>query len=885
MSKLDNVNKLNQPWSRSKEEITELLQVDPSEGLTEEEAKRRLETFGLNKLEEERKVGFLKVLVHEIFEPMILLLFGVGILYTLFGIFFETGDIYDAITIFVIIAVLVFVEIYNEYRAKKTIASLKKLAEPEVNVLRNNRLKTIKTEELIPGDIIYLKVGKKVPADVRLLEAYGLQIDESPLTGESTSVTKQAEDVLKEDTDLMERNNMAFAGTTAIKGKGKGIVVATAMDTEIGKIAGLTKAIKEPKTPLQLAMKQLSLWLVGVALFFAILIPVIGIIRNPSEWYEMVLTGLSLSFATIPEELPIIITVVLALGSYALSKNNALVKYLRTAETLGSVTVIATDKTGTLTKNEMKLNQIYSDNEVVQLNGKNLSEGQKKLLEIGAMVNDVLIDEQDGEYSFKGDPMEIALIKAAEEAKISYSELIKKYELKREFTFDNKRMMMSQIYKMNGKYTLFLKGATEEILSRANQIISNGSLKELNNETKEQILERVESMAEEGLRVLGFAYKEVGNPELSQEEAEQDLIFVGIGGFIDPPREEVKDAIEACKNAGIEVKMITGDYEKTARIIANQLGIEVDIVRLGKEIDAMGEELLKNEVIQVNVFARTTPEHKLKIVKALKENNEQVAVTGDGINDAPALKKADIGVAMGLTGTDVARESADMVLLDDNFATITLAVNQGRKLYDNLRKGVRYYLAVKLALIFIFLLPIIFGVQLPFAPIQIILLELFMDLAASATFVVEPSETDVMNLPPRDPDAKFMDNEMNLGILMGGLSLIGAVLIIYFASLPLVDEKTARTIAFATWMVSHVLLAFNMRTMRDPLIKVGFFSNKMMILWAIGAIGVTVLFIYVPVLQDLLRVTAIDPIIWLAIFGISIAFSFWIEIIKILLKK
>lgn len=884
MSQSDKMSRIKNPWTRSKEDIVNQLQVDPSTGLSTQEATSRLERFGPNRLEEERKVSFLKVLLHEIFEPMILLLFAVGILYTLFGIFFETGDILDAITIFVIIGILVFVEIYNEYRAKKTIESLKKLAEPEVNILRDGNIKTVKPERLVVGDVVFLKVGKKVPADIRLIEAYGLQIDESTLTGESVPVAKDDDVILDPEIDLMERRNMAFTGTTAIKGKGRGIVVATGMDTELGNIAGLTKEIRESRTPLQLAMKQLSLWLVGVALFFAALIPVIGILQG-KPWYEMILTGLSLSFATVPEELPIIITVVLALGAYSLSKNNALVKYLKTAETLGSVTVIATDKTGTLTKNEMKLTKVYSDEQMVELNGKKLSECQQRVLEIGAMVNDVLVEKEGDTISYQGDPMEIALIQAAEEANISFTEMSKNYELQQEFTFDNKRMMMSQIYKVNGKYNLFLKGATEEIIKNSKQYLSDGSKKELNEQVKEKILTKVEEMAETGLRVLGFAFKELDSPDISQEEAEKDLVFCGIGGFIDPPREEAKQAIEDCKNAGIKVMMITGDYEETAQAIGKEIGIETGKVLLGREIEKMKTDELKREVGTINIFARTTPEHKLKIIEALKENGEQVAVTGDGINDAPALKKGDIGVSMGQTGTDVARESSDMILLDDNFATITYAVEEGRKLYDNLRKGVRYYLAVKLALIVIFLLPIIFGVQLPFAPIQIILLELFMDLAASATFVVEPSETDVMKKPPRSPDEKFMDNEMNLGILLGALSLIGAVLIVYFGSLTLFNEQTARTIAFATWMVSHVFLALNMRTMRDPLMKVGYLSNKMMILWAIGAIGVTFLLVYVPILQDILLVTAINPLIWLGIFGISIAFSFWMELLKILINK
>jgi Ca2+-transporting ATPase len=870
-------------YTKTIEEISQELEVDPSQGLSEEDYQNRLEKYGENKLQEKREVSFLKVLLHEIFEPMILLLFGVGIVYTIFGLVLE-GDPFDGITIFVIIAILVFVEIYNEYRAKKTIESLKELAVPDATVLRDGKIQDIKPENLVLGDIVFLKVGNRVPADLRLTEAYGLQLDESALTGESTPVTKNAEHTLEGKTDLLERENMAFAGTTVTRGKGKGIVVATAMTTELGKIAGLTESIKEPKTPLQLAMKQLSLWLVGVAVFFAVLIPVVGILQGKNI-FEMILTGLSLSFATVPEELPIIITVVLALGAYSLSKNNALVKYLKTAETLGSVTVIATDKTGTLTKNEMRLAKIYADGDTIELDGKELSECQRQVLEIGAMVNDVLIEKDGDLLSYKGDPMEIALIHAAEEANISYKELSQKYKLTQEFNFDNKRMMMSQIYKVNGSYNLFLKGATEQILNNAQQYISDGSKKDLTEDIKEEILAKVRDMAENGLRVLGFAFKELNTPDISQEEAEKDLIFCGIGGFIDPPRGEVKDAIEECKSAGIRVLMITGDYEQTAQAIGQEVGIDARKVLLGREVEEMDKDGLKGRVNYINVFARATPEHKLKIVEALKENGEQVAVTGDGINDAPALKKADIGVAMGKTGTDVAKETGDMVLLDDNFATITYAVEQGRKLYDNLRKGVRYYLAVKMALIVIFLLPVLFGVQLPFAPIQIILLELFMDLAASATFVVEPSETDVMKLPPRDPEAKFMDKEMNLGILMGAVSLIGAVLIVYFIALVIHPDEVARTIAFATWMVSHVLLAFNMRTIRDPLKKVGYLSNKMMIIWAIGAIGVMFLIVYIPPLQAVLNVTAIGFLDWVLIFGISIAFSFWIEIAKIVSEK
>ncbi|MBD3196600.1 MAG: HAD-IC family P-type ATPase [Candidatus Lokiarchaeota archaeon] len=871
---------INKAWTKDKQEILDKLESNPDRGLFDEVAEDRLEKYGENKLQEDKKITFIGVLLHEIAEPMILLLLAVGVIYSIFG---ELGD---AITIFVIISILVFVEIYNEYRAKKKIESLKELAIPEVTILRENRIIDIAPEQLVPGDIVFLKVGQRLSADMRIVESYGLQIDESVLTGEAIPILKDANVVLDEKTELSERKNIAYAGSTITRGKGKGVVIATGMDTELGNIAELVKSVKESKTPLQLAMKQLSLWLVGISLLFSILIPIIGILQG-KDIIEMILTGLSLSFATVPEELPIIITVVLALGAYTLSKNNALLKTLRTAETLGSVTVIATDKTGTLTENKMKLNQIYSNGELVELNGNELGKTQKKILEVGTLVNNVLIKKQKGDTDYKGDPMEIALIKAAEHVDISRNNLTQEYQLENEFTFDNDRMIMSQIYKTKNSHILFLKGATEKLLERSNQIFTESGIKDLSGEDKEIILKKVDEMAEQGLRILSFAYRELQNPDITQEEAEKNLIFIGLGGFIDPPREEVKDAIQACEAAGMRVMMITGDYAETARSIAQKIGIDARKILLGKEIEDMDDEGLKGRVNYIHVFARTTPEHKLRIVNALKENGEQIAVTGDGINDAPALKKADIGIAMGETGTDVAREAADMVLLDDNFATISLAVEQGRKLYDNLKKGVRYYLAVKMALIVIFLLPIIFGIDLPFAPIQIILLELFMDLAASATFVVEPSETDVMKIVPRDPDEKFMDINMNLGIVYGALSLITAVLLVYFIFLiiPGYPSDAARTVAFVAWMVGHVFLAFNMRTIRDSLKKVGFLSNKFMIIWALGAILTMILILYIPPLQQLLRVTSIGIIEWLIVLGIAFATTFWIELGKIIRER
>jgi Ca2+-transporting ATPase len=703
------------------------------------------------------------------------------------------------------------------------------------------------------------------------------------LTGESMPISKNDELLLKPDAELIERKNMVFAGSTITRGKGKAVVVATSMDTELGHIAGLTKSVKEPKTPLQIAMKQLVKWLVLVALFFSILIPLIGILQGRDP-IEMILTGLSLSFATIPEELPIIIMIVLALGSMTLSRRNALVKYLNAAETLGSVTVIATDKTGTITENKMKVTKIFTNDQIADFNSMTPTPTSHRLIEIGVLVNDVIVKKIDSQISYLGDPMEIALIDAGKQFNISFEEFSKQYQLKEEYSFDNKRMMMSQIYLRDNNYFVFVKGASEEILNKSIKYLTDNEVKSLNEDQKKLILAKVNEMAGEGLRILSFAYKEIPNIEISQEQAEGNLIFVGLIGFIDPPREEVKEAIKLCKTAGVRVIMITGDYEITAKNIAKTVGIASDKTITGRELENMTDEKLKEVVKNVSVFARTTPEHKLRIISALKENGEIIAVTGDGINDAPALKKADIGIAMGLSGTDVAKETADMVLLDDNFATITESVKQGRKLFDNLKKGVKYYLAVKMALIIIFMLPALFYIPLPFAPIQIILLELFMDLAASSAFVVELSEGDTMKRKPRDPTEKFMNFQMTKGILMGATSLCIAVLSTYLIAINL-GLSEARTVAFATWMISHIFLAINMRTERDSLRKIGFFTNKVMLLWGFAVIIVLFSIIYIPSLQMVFRVTPLTLMDWILIFGISFIATFWIEFKKFIQAK
>ncbi len=879
---------MKKPWASEIADILSDFKTDAVKGLTSKEADERLKRFGQNKLIEERRLTFLDVFYEEVREPMIMLLLIVGLLYTVWG------ELRDAVTIFVIITILVYAEVFNEYRAKKSIELLKKISSPATAVLRDGRYQEILTTEIAPGDTLIIKSGERVPADCRIIEAYSIAADESALTGESVSEEKDAAAVLLDGTVIADRINMLFAGTVVTRGRGKGIVTATGMETEFGKITGLVKAVKEPKTPLQLSMKQLSGWLVYLAVSLSAIIPLIGFIQG-QPLKEMVLTGLGLAFATIPEELPIIITMVLGLGAYKLAKSNAVIKRLRAAETLGSVTVIATDKTGTITENRMMLSEVMLDDKKIIFKDAVLNDSLKKLLEIGAFANDAYEIKENNNITYIGDPIDAALLTAIKDKGLNPASIKERYRFANELPFDNNRKMMSVFYTCADTGCLFAKGSPDAILSRTAKMLVSGEERELSDKERKEILDSAADMAGRALRVIALGC----NPSVSPlakggtkggvkeiESAESNLTFVGLAGFLDPPRSEVKDAIRVTKDAGVRIIMITGDHELTAKRIADDVGIETSRIVSGRELDAMDDEMLKNIVKDVSVFARITPEHKLRIVKALKDNGEVVAVTGDGINDAPALKEADIGVAMGKTGTDVAKETADMILQDDNFTTITRAIREGRRLFDNLTKGVRYYLACKTALIAIFTLPIFLALPLPFAPIQIILLELFMDIAASVSFVAEPEEADLMRRRPSDPKVKFMNKSMTLSIFSGAIGLFLAVSAGYIFALKAgLEPVKAQTIAFATWMLTHVLLALNMRSERESLFKMGFFSNKAMVIWAGASVAALVIGVNLPIVQQALKTTALSVNEWGAVVALSIAGSFWKEGKKIISNR
>ena len=866
---------MSQAHSKETQELARTLGVNPEKGLTDQEAAVRLNQYGKNSLVEERQIRFLGILREEITEPMILLLIAVGVLYSILG------SLTDALTIIVIIIVLVLAEVWNEYRAKRSISALRHLAPPTALVLRNGQPVEVETVFLVPGDILLMKVGQRVPADARLLETYGLEVDESSITGESFPVAKDAVAVLLIETQITDQANMLFTGTVVTRGRAKAIVTATGVTTELGRVAGITNAAKEPKTALQLAMKQLSKSLVWVALFFAILVPVLSYIRGlqPSLG-EAVLYGLSLAFVVIPEELPIIITMVLGVGSYALSRKGAIVKRLQAAETLGTVTVIATDKTGTITENTMRVEHLYFDGKITSTT--EFRENEKASLKTALLSSDAIRDT-----AVLGNPMAQAILQRLKQDGTDVKELSKDWVLKDELSFDVKRKLASYIYQYGSSMVVLSSGAPERILENSNRILLRGEEAELTGVEWTEVSKVIAQMARSGERLFAFGYHRLSNDmQLDKENLERDIVFVGIVGFIDPPRKEVRGAIQTCQDAGIKVIMITGDHPETARTIAKQVGINSDNVLTGSEIAKMSDVNLQEALKQTFVFARAAPEDKLRLVRLLKKNGEVVAVTGDGINDAPALKEAHIGIAMGIRGTDVAKESASMILTDDNFATIETAVKEGRKLFGNLRKGVQYYLACKVALVSIFLIPIILGIPLPFAPIQIIVLELFMDLAASATFVVEPEESGNMKKPPIDPKEKFLNKPMLRSLFLGALSLFLAVTATFlFAYYTTQSVPHARTVAFATWLFGHIFLALNFRSEREPLIKEGLLSNKVMLLWALLVFVTLVLGTALPFIQNSLQITSLRLQDWALVIVVPFVAMFWMELKKILQKN
>jgi Ca2+-transporting ATPase len=843
--------------------VLEETKTDVQTGLSKEKAAQQMDAFGPNSIIVKQHRSLIRKTIEKLKEePMVALLLATGVLYILWG------EVMDAITIIAVILLLWIVEESNEERAEGAIKSLSKLSEPCAAVRRAGEILEIPMEEVVPGDIVFLQAGRRVPADARLLEAYSLAVDESSFTGESTVTEKDANAVLPRDTALSERGNLVFSGTLIARGRGTALVYATGLHTEIGRLASLAATAKPPRTSLQLAMDELSKTLVWFALGFSVLVPLLGVLVAHQPFQEMLLIGLTLAFATIPEEMPIIITMVLALGSNRLAKQNAIVRRFQAVESLGAVTVIATDKTGTLTENRM--NVVWLDKQ----------ENLESVLDVAVLCSSAIPDSRDS----IGDPMEVGLLRFAVYQGADLDDLKTKNPLMAEYSFDNQRKRMSVVVKRKGQPLALVKGAPETVLQLASFQLVAGKVMPLSEAERGLILQQAAEQAENGLRVLALAQRPLPEGTVSQAQAESELIYLSLVGFSDPVRPEAQASIQQMHNAGIRTIMITGDHPLTARHVAGQIGLDGgQPILTGIELDRMSAEDLEEAVRRVSVFARTTPEHKLRIVLALQSIGERVVVTGDGTNDAPALAAADIGVAMGETGTDVAREAAGIVLADDNYTTIVNAVREGRLLFENLRKGVRYYLACKLALILVNLLPVLLGAPVPFSPVQIILMELFMDLAASATFVAEPAEMDLLNRNPRDPNAKFIDRSMLAGIIGGGLGLFAAVISAYLITwVGSRDLMLSQTVAFYSWLLGHVLLAVNLRSERLPLIRLGLFSNQPMLVWmAAVAIFLTAVAVLTP-LQTAIKTVPLSVTQIGMILGLTFLGTFWQEGVKLL---
>jgi len=839
-------------------------------GLGEPEAAVRLARFGPNRLPAVPGEGFWSAFLDEIREPLILLLIGTGVLYSVWG------RLVDALTIFAVISVLLVAEVLNERRAARAVAALRRMTEPEAAVRRDGLAEFVPVEAIVPGDVVLLEPGRRVPADLRLVSGYGLAVDESALTGESADVEKDAGSDVPLRAPQADRATMAWSGTVVVRGRGEGVVVATGPATELGRVAVEARAVKPPPTPLRVAMRELSRVLTLVALAFSVLVPLLGATIAGQPFREMVLIGLTLAFATIPEELPIIVTMVLALGALRLSRRRAVVKRLASVETLGAVTAIASDKTGTITENRLEVTAV-----------------EPAITARATLFTAVLASGAGSQDDRAADPLEVAVLKAAAAEGVEPGRVRAEHRAVAETPFDSSRKLMSVVYERDDDLGVAVKGAPETVLARCTGVLvtaaQGGDLREVAilEARRAEILARAAELASRGARVVAVAGRGLATSRrieggTTPPEAETGLTFLGLIVLADPPRAEAAAVVEECRTAGIRVLMVTGDHPDTARAVAEAVGLDAHRVVTGPELDSMDDALLADVLRDTSVFARTSPQQKLRLVRALHAAGERVAVTGDGVNDAPALAAADIGVAMGRRGTDVAREAADMILADDDLATVVHAVAEGRALFANLRKAVRYYFACKVALIGASLLPVLLGVPVPFAPIQIILMELFMDVAASATFVAEPPEDDLMGQPPRDPRARFLDRPFVASVLTRAAGLFAAVATAYLVTWYDTHRiGQARTVAFVTWLLGHVLLAVNLRSEREPLSRLGVASNPLMLVWGAATVVLVLVAALVPGVHSALRTVSPTGGQWALAVVAAVAGTCWIEVVKL----
>lgn len=869
-------------YQGSKKELLKKLNSDPKTGLSSSEANNRLEKYGPNKIESSNKRSLLDKLKDQILDPMVILLIAASIVSAF------TGDKIEAIIIIAIVIINAIMSIYQEGQAEDSVAALQKMSSPEATVLRDGKRTKVKAEELVPGDIVILETGDIIPADMRLLDSRNLQIDESSLTGESVAVEKDAEAQYDKEVGIGDRSNSAFSSSIVTYGHGEGVITTTGHDTEIGHIATSLDSVEDKETPLQRQLKDLSKKLAILVIVVCALVFIVGYFRSNMSILENFMVAVSLAVAAIPEGLTAVVTIVLSIGMNRMVERKAIVKNLVSVETLGSTTAICSDKTGTLTQNEMTITKVFTDFKEFDVAGSGYTpegditlEGEtiadhdqiKLLMTVASLSNDANLIERNGLYEITGDPTEGAMLTLAEKWGIVQEDLNEAHPRIDEIPFDSDRKMMTTFHEMDGTYYAMTKGAPDIMINNSSKIMIDGKLEDFTDDLKQKVLEENTKLAKQALRVMAYAFKpyqSLENEELTTENIEREMVFVGLTGMIDPPRPEAKAAVEECHNSGIDVFMITGDYFETALAIAKELGIaeREDQAMQGSDLNNKSEEEIREIVKTKRIFARVSPQNKVQLVNALQANGNIVAMTGDGVNDAPAIKNADIGISMGITGTDVAKDTADMILVDDNFATIVNAVEEGRVIFSNIKKFVSFLLSCNIAEVAIVFLSILFGLPSPLTPIQLLWLNLVTDAFPALALGVEPAEADIMERDPRDPHDSILAGETGKGIIFQSIAITISVLAAYIIGLKYIfpnNIEGAHTMVFATLITSELLRAFSVRSEKYTLKELGWFSNKNLVKANLLSFALLLLVMYVPPLRILFELQFISWQWWIII--------------------
>lgn len=856
------------------------------DGLSDEEAKKRLEQYGRNEIEEGKKRTLFAMFLDQFKNLMIIILLAAAAISLIAT---KGEEITDTIIILAVVLINAVMGVVQESKAEKALDALKKMSSPFVKVKRGGSAKEIRTEELVPGDIVLLEAGDIVPADMRLIDNASLKIEEAALTGESVPVEKILDPIEKHDIVIGDRKNMAYSGSNVSYGRGAGVVVATGMNTEVGKIAGHLATYDSKETPLQRKLAQMSKILsIGVVLI-SIIIFIVGLLQQRDP-LEMFLTAVSLAVAAIPEGLPAVVTIVLAIGVQRMARNNAIIRKLSAVETLGSTQIICSDKTGTLTQNRMTVKEVFLNNSIQS--AETINTGQENFetfVKAIVLCNDSKLSNKDGQPSLIGDPTETALIDFARLKKFEKQNIDQENPREAEIPFDSDRKLMSTVNKSGSGFIFNTKGAPDVLLERCSNIVVGNNAFPMTEEHKKSILQANKEMADKALRVLAVAYKNIDSvpTDLTSENNEKDLTFLGLVGMIDPPRPEAKEAVEICKHAGIRPVMITGDHRDTAAAIARELGIvsnDSEVIT-GAELNNLSDQDF--DVEKYSVYARVSPEHKVRIVKAWKRKDKIVAMTGDGVNDAPALKESDIGVGMGITGTEVSKSVSDMVLTDDNFATIVKAVEEGRKIYSNIQKTIQFLLACNLGEVLTLFIGTMLGWTV-LSPIHILWVNLVTDTLPALALGMERAEHGIMNRKPRPANSSFYSGGVGVsiiyqGIIEGLITLIAFYLGSHTGQTP--SLQTGITMAFATLGLIQVFHSFNTRSMDESLFQIGVFTNP----YVTGAFLISVVLqlsvIALPFLNPIFDVVQLTFMQWIYVAGLSFSIIPIVEIVKLIKRR